>query len=431
MIFLILFFIFFILEGLALLPSKINLLTFSLLPIFYFLEKNLKKEKIVLPSLNLFYLFVIFLFLLPINFYFSVDKIQTLDKIIWYLTVFFFFIIAKNEKKTLTNLVPFFFVLSGLIFSVFSLFASKMNITTAYQFIYPSYPNHNHLGDFLGLSILSLILFKFNNKLKIGLLVLFLSFFLFSFSRSAYLDLFIILLALLFQKKIKLIINRKIFFLILFLIVLFFIISQNKFYQISFFKPFYSLVIQDLKLIPRDLLSNRLNYFFQGVEGVIDKPITGWGLGNYIYPSKKYTFFSLDEVKSALNWPLTLLVETGLLSFPFFIFLLLIFKNLLKEKNHYFFLILYQFLNFQTDYTFSILGFFLLFFLLLPLGLKIEKSKVINPKYYFSIIFIFTIFLWLYLTGKIFALIGLHNLAKFFNPYQHEVWQNLIKKELN
>lgn len=423
------FFLLFFFEGLAKIPSNFNhSLLYGLVPAIYFIEKAVKKEKVHFLEAKFIYLFIWFFISLLINYFFSVDKINTVEAILFYPIAFFILTISFNEQQKLKKILPSILIGLGLVFSLFSLFNSNPN--TPYQFFYPLYPSHNHLGDFLGLVMITIFFLTVNNKLKLFLWFIFLPFFLFSFSRSAYLDLFLILILFFFKKKEKIRELKKILLLFIIFISLFFIFSQRQIRQISIIGPILTPVDQRLKFTPRDIFSGRFEYFNQGIKGFWEKPYFGWGAGNYLYSSNKYVSRPLQQVKSALNIFLTNLTELGIFGFVPYLFLIsfLLYASF-KNKDLYSLLALYLFLNFQTDYTFSINGFYFLLFLLFGLSLKVKKTKekeILFPV--FSLLL--TIFIWLEITGQILVLLGNYNLARIFFPWQHRVWQGLVNQAL-
>ncbi len=432
MIVIYLFFLLFFLEGLARLPAGLTLPLYTLLPAGYFVEKSLRKEPIRLPDWKIFFAFLLFFSSLIVNYFFSVDKINTIDKILFYFVAFFIMIMAMNEQEKIKNVLLQTLIGLGLIFCFFSLNIVKLPTTSALQFFYPLYPNHNHLGDFLGLSILSALFIKLNKKPKTILLLILFLFFLFAFSRSAYIDLLAVLALLFWQRKDVLAEYRKAFFTIVIGIAIFFAFTQRQLHTIPLFKPVFTRVDQALKFTPRDILSSRPEYYHQGIRGFFDKPLFGWGEGNYIYPSNKYVSAPLDEVRSALNLFLTNLTELGIVGFiPYILVIGLLlycaYKN--RRADPSFFLALYLLLNFQTDYTYSITGFYLLLFLFLGLGLK-EGMRKYQHGIFTVLSLLLTIFIWLQITGQILNLTRQYRLAKLIFPWQHQPWQALITQDL-
>jgi hypothetical protein len=331
------------------------------------------------------------------------------------------FLIGINEKEVLEKDLKKILVIFSILFCLLSLLPKSFFPPTALQLVFPLYPNHNHLGDFLGLTIIYIVYDLINKKDKkeLWLLIFFLPFFLLSFSRSAYLDLLIILFFLL--KK------PKNFFWLIGLVLVFFLFSQQELYRIWPFSSFYPYITEKLQFQPRSFLSSRPEYFSQALKSFLEKPVLGWGPGNFIYPSNKYVGENLQQVLSALNLPLTILAEVGILGFLAFIgFWLAVVKKIDFNKKPYYYLFFYLFLNFLTDYTYAIYGMYLLLFLLAGAMIKTGKKKDFSLYPFFAIITL--LFIFLKLTGEIFLLSGQPVLALRFFPYQHQGYQQLIRE---
>ncbi|MFN4212725.1 MAG: O-antigen ligase family protein [Microgenomates group bacterium] len=428
MISLIYFLIVFIFESAIFFSKEGSGFLFSLIPAIYFLEKEFRKETIKTNKFSIFYfLFSIFLIF---SIFFSIDKINSFNSLLIWLTAFFIFLIGANERLLIFGHFKKILIFFSFLFSFLSLLPQKFFPTTAYQLVYPLYPNHNHLGDFLGLTLIILICDYLKNKKKsdLFLFLFFLPFFLFSYSRSAYVDFFVILLLIFYQNKALKI--KKIIFLSLLVVILFFIFTQKELYQIKPFNQFLPFINQTLKFQPRGIVSGRIEYFSQGIKGFLEKPFFGWGVGNYHFASKKYVSKNLQQVSSALNLPITILTETGIFGFFFFfLFFLVIFKNIDKKLTPYIYLFYYLCLNFLTDYTYSIYGMFLFLFLLAGMVIKKEKKISFNLYPFFSFLVLFLIFL--RLTGKILTFSGRPDFGILFYPFDHQTNQYLIKKTVN
>jgi O-antigen ligase len=415
-----LFFLIFFLEATTFLTQEKAFFLYSLLGGIYFLEKELRKEKIKSDQLT-FIFYLLFLLLAFISFLFSVDKINSINHFIFYLSAFFIFLIGVNERKILEKNLKKILIVFSILFCLLSLLPKSFFPPTALQLVFSLYPNHNHLGDFLGLIIIYLVYSLVNkkNKKELWLLIFFIPFFLLSFSRSAYLDLLIILFFLLKKPK-------KFFWLVV-LVLVFFIFSQQELYRFWPFSLAHPFITEKIQFQPRSFLSSRPEYFSQAIKGFLEKPVFGWGLGNFIYPSNKYVSQNLQQVLSALNLPLTILTEVGIFGFLAFIgFWLAVVKKINFDKKPYYYLFFYLCLNFLTDYTYSIYGMYLLLFLLAGTMIKINKERNFSLYPFFAIITMFFIFL--KLTGEIFLLSGQPALALQFFPYQHQVYQQLISQ---
>jgi O-antigen ligase len=301
-------------------------------------------------------------------------------------------------------------------FCLLSLLPKEIFSPTAYQLVFPLYSNHNHLGDFLGIPLIWLFYDWINKKDKIDLLTffLFLPFFIFSFLRSAYLD-FLIIGGFIFLKN-KNLNHQKRKFGLSFLIGVFlvFVLTQREIYQIKPLDQLPPLFKKIINFEPRSFFSGRPEYFSQGIKGFLERPFFGWGLGNYIYPSQKYVSQNLSQVSSALNLPLTLLVELGIFGFFLFLFfVILIIKEINYQEKPIYFLFSYLSLNFLTDYTYSIYGLFLFWFLLGGLSIKEKKKNKTNLYPIFSLLVL--IFIFLEINGLIFTQLKFTQLGYYFS----------------
>ncbi len=424
------YFLLFIFDGFGLF-SEINyfpLVLVSFLPIVGFFESIIFDKKLIIPK-KIFFLFLLFFVFMFSSFNFSVDQINSYFPFIFYLSSFFIFIFSYNEKRFLESSLKTFLIFSSLIFISISLVVGKNPPISSLQFIYPTYSNHNHLGDFLGLAIVYLFIDYLDKKKKIDLFLIlfFFAFFLFSWSRTAYLGLFISLfLILIFKKNSRSRITKSIFALIL----IFFIISQREFYQISQLNFLENFLYQNFQFRPRSVFSGRIEYFHQAIQGFLEKPLLGWGPGNFTYLSKKYVSQNLQQVSSSLNIFLTILAEGGV--FVFFLFVLLIsviissyVKNRHKPYDKYFFMFLYLMINFFFDYTYAIKTFFLFWFVV---GGLIYQEKQHFKEVVFQISSIITlVIVILYLTGQIFLFTNYYSRSYLFFPFQQVAYQ----KEIN
>jgi len=425
------FLLIFFLEATTILNREYVFFLYSLIPVFYYLEKEFKKETIFLPVkvFIAYFLFIIFSFF---SFYFSVDRINTIDHLFFYAAVFFVLIIAFNEKeKILKNFKKILVVLGG-VFCLFSLLPKEIFWPTAYQLIFPLYPNHNHLGDFLGMVLIWLLYdwINKNNKKDLLTLFIFLPFFIFSFSRSAYVDFLIIASFIFFKNRNLKNQKKKIVLSLLTGIFLVFVFTQKEIYQAPLLNNFLPKIAQSLNFEPRSFFSQRPEYFRQGIKGFLEKPFFGWGLGNYIYPSQKYVNQNLNQVFSALSLPITILAEVGIFGFVLFLFfIILVIKEINFQRKPIYFLFFYLTLNFLTDYTYSIYGLFLFWFLLIGLSINHKKTAQINLYPIFSLGVL--IFIFLKINGAIFTQLGLPQVGFYFFPFSHQSFQGIINQKIN
>ncbi len=328
------------------------------LAIILFLKILVKKEILKIPK-KITYLWFFYSFFYLISCFLSTDKLMSFKHFFLSQSVFFIFIYFFNQPNLLKNIInKKFFYFFSLIFINSLLFKDQLLSLifikkSDYNFFYSHVEKHNHLGDFLGLSlIISLIK---NNYL---LSLIFFIFLIISHSRSAFFSFFLTIFFYLktldfFRKNQYWWKNYLLIFLLIFL-------NLSIFYYQRF-----------------DIFNSRQYYFLQGLSGFLEKPIFGWGYGNFINISLKYSVFFHNPYNQSLtgvahNIFLENLTGLGIFSFVFFVLLIYEFlKN--AQKNTFFYLFLYLLVLFQFDYIYVMPNLYLLFLILPSLFYK-EKS---------------------------------------------------------
>ncbi len=323
-------------------------------------------------------------------FFFSLDKPISFEYLVFSFVLFFIFIFfygigieGSKIMQTCLYVLSFCFILYSLVLPLFTFLDIKALIPyTEKQVVLAIYQLHNHLGDFLGLTLL-LLLVQTERKKKGGyilLSVIVFVFFITSFSRSAYLALFITLI-IFFAREYRFIHRKLLYvgFMFLFITVLFaFLISSADLNKNS---PWYFIQQQTLKLItftPRGLIASRPTYYSQAIKSIQKHPFFGIGGGNFFLASKEYNTRN-DITDSAHNILLEVLTEQGIITGIFFIaFCLWVIYKGIASRSPFGYLFLYLFINFQTDYTYKIHFFIVLFFICAALSLK-EKKNIVLP----------------------------------------------------
>ncbi len=465
----------FLFEGLGIKNGRV--LSYGLillLPVFLFIPEIFSKshEKILFPLKFsiLYFLFILFSLFSSI---FSVNLQNSFEQLFLYIALFLVFIFVYNYKHLISEtLLKIIFVLA-LIFSLFSIFISffalknsfltiPLDVTTNYyQFVYSAWA-HNHLSDFLLLPLIILIFRFLSQKFKPENLLFFLFFipyFIFAYSRSAYLDLALVISLILvyylfkkgqgWGKHILLILGSSL--AVLGLIVLVFSASaggqQNVFGSLNF------ALREKFDLGQKQFFAGRNVYLSQGLFSFVNNPILGLGPGNFEYASQKYSNSPTEITSTGHNIFLDILVENGFLAEIFFILLFFqifssikraVFNNLNKNESSqswqksiisnqqsliYPLLFIAMLLNFQTDFTYQIYSFFLLFFAIL--GLVYEEKSKLNPGILPLIISIVLLF---FISLKIISSVEVskqdYTLAFYAYPLNREVYQPLISREL-
>ncbi len=322
--------------------------------VFLILFDLIRKKPIFIPKVPSTIFGLFFIFLSFSNFYSTSFKDSFLGSF-FYLSLFLFFIFGYNHKQELKKTLPIFI---NLFAAVLIIAPPIISIITHKPFsvpfddknlIFPNHSPHNHLGDFLaGAVVLNLFLLREAFSWKPLILILFFLPFLFlSSSRSAYLSLVTSVICLLWywqkikktEKNYEKILSMSLFsFIIVVATTLF--ISQN-----------------------RPLLQTRQDYFTYAIKGVINKPLTGYGLKNFHTMVDKIKKENEPLVSSAHNIFLNFFAETGLVAGSLF-FLMFITILIKGEKNFFWFIFVSLLTNFQTDYTYRIPLMILLLFLL-------------------------------------------------------------------
>jgi len=297
------------------------------------------------------------------------------------LSLFLIFIYVYNHKSELYQPVIFLIFAFSVVFFAYSIIIKFLFNQpwffflipkSGYQLVYPSFQGHNHLGDFLVISLVLLLHSYVSTKEKMYLFFFFflLPPFFLSYSRSAYISLSLTSALLMFffikSKKVKIKSASFIFMVVIFLITSFFLfVSGEPARKNPILRPFHKILIKRFELEKKELVANRDQYLFQGLSSLREKPFFGIGPNNFLYVSKKYSKAPFGWAESSHNLFLDILVENGFFAFCFFflIILLMVAASLGKPTN-LFFVFLAMLINFQTDYTHRIYSFFSLFFII-------------------------------------------------------------------
>ncbi|MFA5136785.1 MAG: O-antigen ligase family protein [Patescibacteria group bacterium] len=408
------------------------------IPILLYFYAMLKNRTIKFPMrLSLLFLsFIVFSF---ISSFFSIDKTISVHMSFYFFAVFLIFIFAYNFHSEAKKIIHAFLLLLSLPFILVWVCLFLLNdpanqqtyMSTGRQLIFPFYPGHNHLGDLLGASILLLVAAVKTHR-KFPMLALFIFFFLISFSRSAYLSLFICLcLLLLYLFKRKLIdIKRNGGILILSLLILIFfffsVVHEGK--PIEPILQFQSIFNRTF-LGYKGFLSGRPAYFTQASQTIRHFPLWGVGPGNFIYASKLFAAFAEDVVDNAFNVFLHFFAEIGIFAGICFVLMMVLFTiSAFRQKTIYALLFLYFLVNFQTDYTFTILSLFILLFMLA--GVFYHEKKHFNGSSVYGI-FAFMCFTWIFIliSSTIQIRSGNFGLALLLYPLNKDAYEKQIEKK--
>jgi len=316
-----------------------------------------------------------------------------------YGCVFVFSSFIYMKPKLQKILIILCFSITALLFIGHTISPSLFSFLTTdpYQFILRIQNEHNHLGDFAGIAFVATLLNPLHWIPTILFLLFTVGIMAVSFSKSAFLGVLVVFFVLAIQKKGKYLLG----FLIILLISLITIaIYTKEFSGIPLIQSSQKIMTQTLHLNPKPLLSVRDSYYPQVFRAWKSAPLEqflfGYGPGNYIYPSVKTGVTTDLTPAETHNIFLSIFIESGFLSlFWFLIFCIVILFVGLKQKNPSVYLFLYLLVNFQTDYTYIIPFFMVLFFFFAGQSVykkdKSRREKIIMG-IFFSIILIYTIY---------------------------------------
>ncbi len=378
-------------EGLAL-PGGHNfafivslfLSTFVIVSHFY---KRLKFPKVITT------IYVLFLCISIASALISSDFIKSFQTLAIHISCFLVLVYTYNNQSEIKRFLIYFIFLTGIIFCLWSLLLNLSVLSpifypdNGYQLVYSYTLSHNHLGDFLLLPLTICIYYFLNiksgpqkNKTTINLLLILFSlpFFLFSYSRSAYLSLAVICLLLTVVKKESFNHNLKKIKIValtlsLFLVFITIAVSSNS-SQFKIFHPIKERLYDIAPFREKVVLGARIEYLYEGLRSIIERPVLGIGPGNFYLASIKYTNFTGTWTQTAHNIFLEIATENGI--FAGILFVLFIFYSLRsKKRDLFFYLALVLILNFQTDYTYKLYSVSLLLFVILGVHLTMETIE--------------------------------------------------------
>ena len=444
-----------------------------LMPFFLFMPQFVINtgKKIIFPLKFsiLFFLFIVFSLLSSI---FSVNLQNSFQDLFLYIALFLIFIFVFNYRELVKSAVLYLIFALSFIFSIFSLFITYFITQNSlfsipvdlkgqgYQFIY-SVGGHNHLGDFLLLSLTVLLFWLLGRRFKMEnllLLLFFIPYFIFSYSRSAYLDLAatVIFIVYYLWKENGILKKNFIFyvlgftFTVVLAVFLFAVPTDTK--KTPFLNSINSILQEKYDLGGKRFFAYRNYYATEGLFSLANKPLFGVGPGNFEYASQKYLNNPVEFAPTTHNLFFDIFVENGLLAGIFFILLFLqVFHSIIdqlfshqqlasnskfsaiQQSNNlttiFIFIFIVMLFNFQTDYTFLIRSFFLLFFVVA--GLIYSEKRIIEIKF---LVPVFSLVLFLIFNLIIFSNLTLSKnnylLAFYSYPLNKDVYVPLINSQL-
>lgn len=343
-------------------------------------DRIIKDRKIFFPK-QISMLFALFFVFSIISSLFSLNRALSLTYLVFYFSLFLTFIYVVNHKEEFSKAIKLVILGLAILFILYSfliqLFIDKdwffLIPDSGFQFVYSKFGSHNHLGDFLVLSLILAFYYLIKSKRKIYyvFLTFFLPFFLLSFSRSAYISLSITLLLLylyfLRNKTLRLLSWLSALIVSFSLVSLTFsLITVREAKLTPLLKEANQVLTENFNLRDKYFRAKRVEYLNQAISSFIEKPLFGVGPGNFAMASKKYTNIK-QWTFSSHNLFLDVLVENGFFAFVIFFLIILRIFTKVKKLNASFVLFIAMLINFQGDYIHAIYSFFFLFFILMGL----------------------------------------------------------------
>lgn len=380
----------FILEGLAWNGGRQAALALIIvMPIFLFLLDLLLHNKIALPKTSAL-LYGGFLAFSVLSTLFSLDRMQSLQYLLLYAAVFAVFIYVLNHQDELKKGLPpflyslsFFLIVYSVILRLFLFsFSSFFIPVNGYEFVFAKFGIHNHLGDFLVLPMLVCVYGLTSHKhpkLSVASFVFFLPFFLYSYSRSAYLAFLLtgasLLVWIIMKANHNLRLVPILFSVCCFLFVgVFFFATVQEDQSVPILAQWQQQVGETFAVKNKILSAHRPDFFTLALTIIAQRPLFGVGPGNYGLVSQQHVNELGFSTDSSHNLFLDIFSENGVVAGMFFVTFLgyVLWKS---EKDIFFYLAVAVLINFQTDYTFRIYSFFLLFFILIARKTKKENGE--------------------------------------------------------
>lgn len=346
------------------------------------------------------------------------------------LTMLIFGALYSQELK---QELPKFLLATGIFFTLYYLLLIIFPATqvilmpaTGNNLVFPTYKLHNHLGDFLVLPVLGLI-YQLRKPKKVllflGWILIFGLLIFYSYSRSSYTALGAgILTLLLIQIKHK----PKPYQLILGLLLIFsagfFLLLTTK--ETAFNVNFLNAIENKL------LLNGRDQYWGVSVQTITDYFWIGIGSKNFIYAMGRYSNIPFNWTESSLNIFLSVFSENGVFAFLAFIALLIwVIKN--SRFNLSFVLLIALLVNFQTDYTYEIVGMWLLFWLVLGMSFRNQEPYYQLSSYQMLLPGLIGLILLLQLViTPVLGLFKLYNLIWIIDPLNKTNQEKVIIKQI-
>lgn len=442
------FFICVFAEGTGILPR------FFLLPIFVIFPLILlpfySKNQWVYGKKNVFILLGSFIYLVYLLYIclFSFNRQVSFEFVVFLFSLFLLFLVVRQKWMEIQQPLLYSILGLGILFCLYSLLVPitlHYNLfylypENGYQYIYSLFGSHSHLGDFLVFPLLISFYFYIQQKRKWWLLLFsfYFSFFLFSYSRTAYIGFFIgfILMCWNFRQEISKKQKKIALSLLIGSIMFFPLIATNTLQQRNFnsiFEIFHIIPVQ------KSVIETREGYVLQGVKGFLTYRYYGTGLGNFGYISKMFVEVPGQETASSHNVFMDVLVETGTVSFVFFIFFTVLLLRAIKKNHSSIFavLLLSWFIMIQFDYLHQMYSYLTLFPLFLtgllyqeryPKKISNGSEIIIRSEVIITCMFLLS-FLAIYFASTILLFQKKYEFSRTIYPLQRPAYENDLDKK--
>lgn len=306
---------------------------------------------------------------------------------------------------------------------------------------------HNHLAEYLCFSLPLSLAFFINSKGKKrffwgGLMFFFLISLVFTFSRTSFLLLPLIVFLMIREMNPsegrKKLLEYFFIFFPLALVVIIFLIPLNPFIKEQITTPNNWLTRQIIKPLQEE---PRKEYWEQTIDGFRQKPFLGWGVGTFKLISQRFQKAPSHWSSFAHNFYLQLLCEAGIFAFSAFIFFLFFsFRRARKGLNlrsssqeSSFFALLFSsfhsFFDFDWEFPIIFLTFLVLFSFLINLNSYFSEDKDIPPFFIFFLAFLSFLFGMAMILGGIYAKNGNYEKSLMVYPFSKENWLAYIEKK--
>lgn len=428
-------FLFFLLEGsgIPFVRQYIPYIYF-ILPGFLFAYSVLVKKHLEIPIRATVWYFAFLAATALSSLLFSVDKGESLTYLLFYLSSYLIFLFFYNQKSFAKTLIVFTAVVGGLIFIGISLLGKNYSfVQHGYQFVVSYFSSHNHLGDLLGI-VLLIAGYGFIKTRAKKYIILFLAafpFFLISFSRTAYVAFFAVLgiYALFFSGGKLARWARVVLTLSIIIVWLFFLVSVKEAQKSPVFGSAHSYLVKNLGLQPKDFFGGRDEYASQILQSFYQRPLFGFGPGNFGLASRQFQSSPWSWTETAHNMFLEILVENGpLATIPFMCFLYLMIRSALRKPSLFSAMLIYLVISFQADYTYRIYSYFV-FFVMIAACFYEKDREYSFPSFFGALALIPAVSIVLILGSSIYLQTGNYWKALVMNPFNKAIHPKLIREE--